>query len=544
MGRLSISHVSVNELVISLGEQTIRIPRIKLYQGIFWLLFFVFFVSLRAYNLVELPVFVDEATHIGRANRMMDTGPIISPTDIGKMFHPLLLSILFRITFLDQLWVARAFSIFVSLLAAVGCYWLAQTLSNDWRIGVLASLIYSFSPFTFFHDRTALADSLLTCLGIFTLLFSVRLVRSGRYTDAVAVGVLMGLATLTKLYGCLFIFFPIAAWLVLEKKVFFQRLWRVGVVVYLSALVTVSPHFFVVGSLITYMRGKTVKPWEPVSMLEIWQTNLSLISTWLTTYLTPLVIFLALAGFLVVIVRRDRPGIFIGLITLFQILTFIFIARRWFPRYILILTPGFYILAAWAIAAATDWLITRVKSVSSTNKQLVTWLQFATPIILFALFTVQPLLIDYRMLADIRTAPLVQEDRWQFVEGWPAGYGLPEAAAYLSLMAREKGDIAIIRHGITCNIGCASGELVVPEGLQIYLAGEPGVELRTIDFFNEQSVTKLREISARLPTYVVGEVEAPHQAWPDFTAIPDMELVRRFEKPGGNSSVAVYGPSK
>jgi hypothetical protein len=234
-----------------------------------------------------------------------------------------------------------------------------------------------------------------------------------------------------------------------------------------------------------------------------------------------------------------------GLITVFEILAFVLIARRWFPRYILIVAPGFYILAAWALVAITDWLIIRFKTVNPANKQLVSWLQIVTPIVLFTIITIQPILFDYKILSDIRTAPLVREDRWQFVEGWPAGYGLPEAAAYLALIAREKGGITIIRHGIECNIGCgATGVLVVPEGLQIYLTGEPAVELRTIDFNDNESLPKLQEISAQLPTYVVGVVDAPHQVWPDLGAIPNMELVRRFEKPGGNSSIDIYGPSE
>ncbi|MBI1882395.1 MAG: hypothetical protein HYR94_29835, partial [Chloroflexi bacterium] len=118
----------------------------------------------------------------------------------------------------------------------------------------------------------------------------------------------------------------------------------------------------------------------------------------------------------------------------------------------------------------------------------------------------------------------------------------PEAADYLTLMAREKGGIVIIRHGIECTIGCVTGVLVVPEGLEIYLNGEPGIDLRTLNFLEPESLSELQEISAQFPTYVVGVVGAPHQALPDFTAISNMKLVRRFEKPGGNSSIDIYGP--
>ncbi|MBI1882396.1 MAG: glycosyltransferase family 39 protein [Chloroflexi bacterium] len=532
MAQLGSPHKTLDNFIIPLGEHSLNVARVQLYQWVFWLLFIPVFIVGRAYNLNGMPIFVDEGTHIVWANRIMNTGQIMGFTDAGKTVHPLILAVLFSIFSFDQLWVARAFSVFTGLLAALGCYWLGKSLNNDWRVGMLTCLIYSLSPFTLFHDRIALADSLLTVLGIYTLIFSIKTVRSRQYKPAIVLGVLMGLATLTKLYGVVFIALPILTWLVLEKGSQLQRLWRVGGLAYLTALIVVSPQFLVAGALIDYMRGKTVKPWQPISMAELWQMNVNLSFTWLSAYLTPLILVLAFLGLLLAIRRKNPVELLVALVTVLGVLFFVLVSQRWYPRYLLIIVPGFYLLAASAIVNVSDGAASWVKRTKPADVLLVKWAGLAVPTLLFVIAAIQPLLFDYRMVTDLRTAPLVEVDRWQFVEGWPAGYGLPETAHYLKQKAEQEGGIIVVRHQ----------ELrVFLEGLEVYLQNEPKIELRTINFYEGGSLDKLQRIMAeQSPTYVA--VEAPLEALPDLTIVPNMELVAKFEKPGGISWIEVYGP--
>jgi hypothetical protein len=48
------------------------------------------------------------------------------------------------------------------------------------------------------------------------------------------------------------------------------------------------------------------------------------------------------------------------------------------------------------------------------------------------------LALDYRFAVDPRTASIATEDRWQYVTGWPAGYGLPEVNARLRAESRSR----------------------------------------------------------------------------------------------------------
>jgi hypothetical protein len=49
------------------------------------------------------------------------------------------------------------------------------------------------------------------------------------------------------------------------------------------------------------------------------------------------------------------------------------------------------------------------------------------------------------LLRDARVAPLPRIDRWQYVEGWPSGYGLPETLGFLRPeVDRSLSDLAIV----------------------------------------------------------------------------------------------------
>lgn len=83
-----------------------------------------------------------------------------------------------------------------------------------------------------------------------------------------------------------------------------------------------------------------------------------------------------------------------------------FIAKIFFPRYFLFVIP-FLILLAVKIFQKKSWL--------------------------FFLFLLPNLILSRQIISDIRTAPIPYIEKWQYVEAWPAGYGIKETADYLRL---------------------------------------------------------------------------------------------------------------
>ncbi|MEK7112150.1 MAG: glycosyltransferase family 39 protein, partial [Patescibacteria group bacterium] len=66
------------------------------------------------------------------------------------------------------------------------------------KVAIIASLIYAVSPFSFFFDRMALVDSLLSAFGVWTLFFALVAIRQLRLDFAMLSGFALGGGLLTK----------------------------------------------------------------------------------------------------------------------------------------------------------------------------------------------------------------------------------------------------------------------------------------------------------------------------------------------------------
>ena len=53
------------------------------------------------------------------------------------------------------------------------------------------------------------------------------------------------------------------------------------------------------------------------------------------------------------------------------------------------------------------------------------------------------LTFDYRLVTAPARAPFTAVDRWQYVSGWPSGYGLPEAVGWLEQAAARSGGVTV-----------------------------------------------------------------------------------------------------
>jgi len=172
-----------------------------------------FFLFSRIYNLTSLPVFGDEAIYIRWAQiiKSVDTLRFIPLTD-GKQPLFMWINALTLRFFADPLVSGRIISVF----AGVGILILLYLISNSF----LPSLIYLFLPFTFFFDRLATADNLLSFFGILSLYLSLCLAKKPRYDLAMILGVVLGFAWLTKSPALYFIVLSFLTFVIYNPKNF------------------------------------------------------------------------------------------------------------------------------------------------------------------------------------------------------------------------------------------------------------------------------------------------------------------------------------
>lgn len=158
-----------------------------------------------------MPVFGDEAIYLrwSQIIKSVDTLRFIPQTD-GKQPLFMWLSAVSMKFISDPLISGRLISIF----AGTGTIILLFLISNSF----LPSLIYLFLPFAFFFDRLATADNLLTFFGLLSVYLSIHLAKKPRLDLAMILGVVLGLAWLTKSPAIYFVVLSFLTFIIINPK--------------------------------------------------------------------------------------------------------------------------------------------------------------------------------------------------------------------------------------------------------------------------------------------------------------------------------------
>ena len=108
----------------------------------------------------------------------------------------------------DPLLAGRMVSVMAGLFTMLGLYLLATELFQRKAIGLLASVLYLFSPFALVYDRIALYDSLVATLMVWALYAEVKLVKTLQWRYALLTGIVIGFGLLNKSIAEFETFFP------------------------------------------------------------------------------------------------------------------------------------------------------------------------------------------------------------------------------------------------------------------------------------------------------------------------------------------------
>jgi len=141
--------------------------------------------------------------------------------------------------------------------------------------------------------------------------------------------------------------------------------------------------------------------------------------------------------------------------------------------------------------------------------------------------------VNWLVLTNPAHAPLPRADLNQYVERWPSGYGVAEAAHYLQCLARASpGGIVVAHHDLQ------------DFGLKVSLMNENRIAVRHLKVRGENNMAKLVAWSRNKPTFVVlnrPPVSQTPSEQPDGSELLKVaDLVQSFQKPGGRASVDVY----
>ncbi len=305
---------------------------------------------LRTLCLGALPLFFDEGVYT-RAAQVVGAvpGPATLLTSLNYGAPPLYSWLAAPLTRLlpDPLLAARLTSALIGTATALAVWAIARAMASSRAEGPLAAVLYALCPFALFYNRMALLDGLLAACGAGALYFALRLARDARGRDALALGLCLAAAMLTKIFAADMLLLPLLA-VVAARPAQRRAVRRLAL---LAAALGLAP---LAGLLLTpqgagLLSATHAHAHAAGGVATVGQQ----LATWgaaLWLYLTPPVLLLALLGLWSI--RRQRAALIVGPWALLGGLPPVLVPGAFLaPRYFLYSAVPILVLAAYGLVA-------------------------------------------------------------------------------------------------------------------------------------------------------------------------------------------------
>lgn len=484
---------------------------------IFWALVFISYFATRLINLTIIPIFTDEAIYTYWAQVALNdpANRFISLED-GKQPLFIWLAAIAQIFISDPLVATRLVSVFSGFAATIGIYLLTRNLFNV-RAAKLASLLYIILPFTLLYDRMALFDSLLTMLGIYAVLFTVKLAKDPRLDNSILAGFTIGLSMITKSSGSFFLYLMPFSLLLFnfKDKSYRANLIKLAGLALISLVISqiiynslrLSPLFYIISQKNSAFIRSTSEVIKDPFLYAI--SNLVTLTGWIINYLGPLLFIIFAASILYGTVKKNLKAIYLSVLILAPFFAEVIFNKVLYPRFILFYFPYMIIL----IAQFTEELT----NVFAKYRRVV--------IVLFAIATAIPAANSAKLLTDPTSAKIPSSDTGQYLNDWPAGYGVRQVVDFIKSEDQNK----------QIYVGTEGTFGLLPFALQIYFFGQNNVHVIGFWPVDENKLpVQITEAAKNNPTYFVF-----NENQKDITN-SRLRLIDEFQKGIGNSYMRLY----
>lgn len=481
----------------------------------FWELFLIISITFatRIYNLLNIPIFTDEAIYIRWAQiGLADPAHrYISLTD-GK--QPLLTWFMYPMLkiFEDPLFAGRFVSVLSAILAVTGLYFISVELFNK-KTAIITCLLYIISPFALIYDRLALMDSLLAAFGIWSLYLQVLLIRKRTLDISLLLGIVVGLALLTKSSAFFYLWLTPLSLLLVNFRQFTKKdlLSWIGLstlsiiianIIYNS--LRLSPWFYIIeqkNHLFIITLSEFLK--SPFSQLA---GSLRGLFPILIGYLTWPIFITLMATVIYALIKKEKRLYFLTVWFLFPFLAFASFAQIIFPRFILFMVMPLFIVISYALTRMSEFFSQKI------------YFYFIVILIL-----IYPAFQSLTLLVNPVNANIPKIDRNQLFDDWPSGYGVREVINYLNDKAQARKII----------VGTEGTFGLNPAVYEIYLGGNPNVEI--YGFWPVGEVPQLLLQKAQdYPTFLIfkEKKEVPRE-WP-------LKLISKYRRGKSNSFLQFF----
>ncbi len=485
---------------------------------IFSILLVVLYFATRLTNLKIIPIFTDEAIYSFWAQvALHDPANRFISLEDGKQPLFIWLAAISQKFIADPLIASRLVSVFAGFASLIGIYLLSKELFNK-KTAILASFLYIILPFTLLYDRMALFDSLLTMFGIYAVLFSVKMVKSPRLDTAILNGASIGFAMITKSSGNFFLYLlpfsliifkfkqknfklMLAKWLGLSLLAVF-----ISLAIYNS--LRLSPLFY----LIARKNLEFIRSYSEVikNPFEYFLSNLNAIIGWVIAYIGIPLFILFVAGAIYVLIKRNIAAIYLLTLALIPFTAELIFNKVLYPRFVLFYIP--YIILIIAYFAT---------SIINNQKRLQN-----ISLIVLSLALLMPMVTSFRLLTNPTLAKIPKNDSDQYLNNWPAGYGISEVVDFLKQESK----------GQDIYVGTEGTFGLLPHALNIYFFAQNNIHIYSYWPVGED----------KLPGEFMDFAKTGHKTYFIYYQTqkeitnPDLKLIAKYRKGIGNSYMRLY----
>jgi len=486
----------------------------------------LYFVT-RLINLKGVPVFIDESIYIKWARAAQGGNLWASLLYDGKPpLHSWAMVPLLSLM-KDELLAGRLTSVFFGGMTTLGLYLTGKELRN-WKLGALAAFLYVACPFTFFYDRMAIAEGMLLTLFVFAVYFAVKAARSVNSYYLIGAGVCTGLALLTKGTATLLFLIVPFAYLIrgpaekgLEKsRPLVRWLATSGLALLLGFGILNLLRFssqWAARSTFIATRSKNLHEILATPLRQFLRFNSSIIVN-LLTYLTPILLIVALGGLLIALLKGWRPGYFLLAWFLLGFVVISLVGKFAWARFYLVLAPPLLLSAAYVFYEL--WAFAMRAWVRAGSKRILATASVAV----VAGLAIAAAVPAGSLLAGMTRATQGEAD---YLKGRCAGTGMAQTAHILRDASRHR------------KIMVVANDYFIQYALEMYMPNRRNLELTTLNLEYREGYTALLkstigEEAREGPTYVIvnGAKNVP-SSW-------HLRVLREFVKDKGRSEDSMF----
>src|SRR3990167_2283598 len=399
-------------------------------QLIFWFILGSLYFITRFINLKIIPIFTDEAIYTYWAQvALHDPANRFISLEDGKQPLFVWLAAISQKFINDPLVASRIVSVIAGFGSVIGIYILAKTLFGQ-KAAALASFLYIILPFTLLYDRMALFDSLLTMLGIWAVYFSIKMAQTQRLDLALINGGIIGLAMITKSTGIFYLYLlPVS--LVLfnfkEKDRNLRLLKWFGftlLTVFLSQIIynslRLSPLFYIIERKnLAFIRSFSQVIASP---FLFFYSNINSIVSWVITYIGLPLFLIFIAVLIYGAVRKNLKIFYLSILILAPFFAEVFFNKVLYPRFVLFYFPYIIILLSLGIVSILERF-------AKYKRYLI---------LLIIPFILIPSINSFKLLTNPKEAKIADSDAGQYLNDWPAGYGVSEIIKILKVKSQSE----------------------------------------------------------------------------------------------------------